>query len=602
MRSPRQLAVVVFVLAGLLVATAPAISHATVVAPVSISLDVDTAHPGDPVTVKGYDGGPTGDGDCVLRVFDGDLELDAGAACSAAKNDILGSFDVPKDLKPTTLTITVCVSSCLTGGSDTTRPASAKLVIENPVVEVQPNIDVKPDTAQPGQELTIVGAGPPSETGLDCSLELSGTTGPALGIADVAGKCSISSSGSITGSFTAPAELGPGSIKVTVFCDSACSDATGSDDWSASDLFVIRPNPAEPQISLSPNPAQQGNVVTISGTGPESAAEQGCVLTVTPDDTGTALSDDVGSCSINEAGVIGGSFAVPADLDPATVTVSACVASCLDVDDPGPAATASLVIQTAPVRTASIFISPNQAKPLEVVTISGSGPKSADARDCAVDFNGSNVDASCSIDAAGAITGSLTVPANTQPGAGTVTVCEVDCSVDDEIWRASAALEILLAAPLTPTPTPVPDEGVLIPDLTTLNLLDAEETLKAVDLRIQVTGDRSGAVSGQVPAPGVRVLPGTVVLVTFTQDAEPNVLALLVVLAVIVIAGGTALTIRHRTQRPREQRGVKNPRFVVEQHLPRYHAQPVNPDDSDAEIKVVVSALHETVDVLEVQR
>jgi hypothetical protein len=330
--------------------------------------------------------------------------------------------------------------------------------------------------------------------------------------------------------------------------------------------------------------------------------DRGCVLTVTPDSTGTQLTDDTGTCSISAAGVITGSLRVPASLEPGTLTVSACVGACLDDDDnPGLAGSASLIVEAAPAGKASISVDPNPALPAGLVTITGTGPQSADAGSCAVSIDNTRVDAACSIDSAGQISGSFTLPADAEPGTLTVTVCGPGCVDGIETWRASASL--IVGAGPSPTPTVLPSDGVLIPDLTALVLPDAEKSLTAAGLGIAIAGDRNGSVSGQTPAAGERVPSGTVVLVTLSSPSPPANWFLLAAigLLVIVVMAGTAWTIRHRARRLDDRRWVdKHIRVKLRSDNPLHRAESVGPSDRDFEIKVVVTALEESAEILEV--
>ncbi len=615
---------------GCLFMVSPTMSQAIQVASTTISLSTASAEPGDKVGIQGQDSKPVFAG-CVLTVVtnDGkvlDNDLIAGSCSNSEVGRISGSFIVPVDLTSTGLQVNVCVSSCLTS-EPPEPPASGSLSITpaaaDSVDAVESAITITPASVQPGGQLAITGTGPASETDLDCGVRVHRDgSQTVLDSGDIGGTCLISASGSITASFTAPTGLDPGEMQVDVFCTQACGDDAGV-GWSASGSFQLESVGADTSISVKPDRATPGSEVFVNGTGPPSADEGGCVLTVMADGADAPLTDDTGTCSIDADGVISGSWTVPADLGPGNVKVSACVASCLVADNPAAPATAALEIVSLPIVLGRISVHPNPAKPGETVTITGSGPETADPGSCQVALDDATVDASCSVDSAGGITGSFSVPADFQPRGATVKVCQPDCDAGPK-WTASASLDVAPAAdptdPTSPTDsagtsaatTAAPDDRVVTPDLGSLDLQDTEDTLKGAGLGLKTAGDVNGWVSKQIPTAGEKVPPGTIVLATFSTALAPpgiNWVLLITVAVSVLIIAGAAWGIRHRTWGRTKPSLTDTPMFVVNPGVPHYRTQPIDPGstdtdtdtDVDVDVDLVLISLHETTTILEVQ-
>lgn len=482
-------------------------------------------------------------------------------------------------------------------------------------VVTQATIFVTPDPAHPGDTVSIRGRNPDADGAGGCDLTVAQDNGKAFDNELIGGSCSVDKLGSISGSFTVPADLGRTTVTVGV-CVSTCLDVDVAGPAASASLDVepVVDDVVVPSISVSPNPAHPGDLVTIVGSGPGSADDQNCGLEVIPVGAEGALSNEVigGACSISSAGVVGGSFALPSDAPPGTVTVKVCEAECLNPDGvAGWLASTSFVVE-AVVPDPGISVSPNPAMQGNTVTIAGNAPGSADATTCVVALDDVPIDAACSIDATAVINGSFTVSSNLQPGTVTVSVCQPACQDSDGIhWRASASLAIGSAPATSRAATDGPTHDVVrIPDLTALTMQDAEKVIKQAGLGMQVSGDHSGLVSEQSPIAGSMVAPDTTVLVTLSADgplppeSSPNRLLLAAIAVVMFLTmGGAALTIRYRVRRRRELRWVdEHVSLIPEPGFRIDRAEPINADDADLEIKVVVNPHDELVSIVEVQR
>lgn len=234
---------------------------------------------------------------------------------------------------------------------------------------------------------------------------------------------------------------------------------------------------------------------------------------------------------------------MPKDLAPGTLTVTVCVADCHSIEGPGtPPASATLIVETVavPPVEVSISLTPNPAQPGDVVQIAGTGPETAEGKSCTVSLDESKIDAICSIDSVGSISGSFTLVAEVQPGTVTVAVCAPDCAGGDAIhWRGTTSLAVKAATIVMP----------------------------------------------------------------FVPDPLPLWLLTAVAIIVITIVSAAALIIRSRVLRPRDPRWVEaniRTKLNSTDPLPRVH--PFDPHCVDVEIKALVSAVADTVAIVEVQQ
>ncbi|MFC7431476.1 MULTISPECIES: choice-of-anchor G family protein [unclassified Agrococcus] len=293
--------------------------------PASVSIEPGTVRAGDDVTIGGGGWLPSG-GDVTVTFEDADGTPigEPVVLTPAADGTIAGDFTVPEGTEAGIVTATAVQ------GDD---EAADTLVIAE-----EPSVTVQPDTARPGDVVTVGGAGwtdgtPVTVTFTDAEGEQVGdelTLDPVDGV--------------ITGTFTVPADVEPGTLTAT---------ATQGGDEATDELEVT----LAPTVSATPEQLHAGDAITVGGTGWDPAS----VVTVTVTDADGATVGTPLSLTPSPEGVITGSATVPEGTEPGALTVTA-----VQGDDE---ATDAVELVADP----TVVVEPDPAAPGQQVTISGDG-------------------------------------------------------------------------------------------------------------------------------------------------------------------------------------------------------------------------------------
>lgn len=168
-----------------------------------------------------------------------------------------------------------------------------------------------------------------------------------------------------------------------------------------------------------------------------------------------------------------------------------------------------------------IDLSQTAAFPGDSVSFTGNGPSAVGEGACVAQFAGLPAEADCTFDLNGAISGSVIVPADAEPGSGVVSICWPQCGdgLTDpdpipEYWQSN--LDLLVEGP--------PVLGV-VPDVSCQSLADATATLKESGFQAKVLAGL-GAVHDQRPDPNEAASPGQVVDLYLQPVVVPDVTTL----------------------------------------------------------------------------
>jgi len=314
---------------GTLIATAAqdgieALDALAVLAEPSVVVDPTTGRPGDEVSIGGAgwtDGSPV---TVIVTDAAGD-PVGEPVVIDPVDGVLDGTFTVPPGTPAGELTVTA------TQGDD---EATDELI-----VTLAPVVSLDPGQVRPGDSVAIAGGGWDPETAV--TVVFTDANG------DPAGEpveIDPADDGSLDGSFTVPAGTPVGALTAT---------ATQDDD-SATDAVVVL---AEPAVVVEPNPAAPGEAIVITGSGFACGP-----VSVTISDGDTVL-ESIEGVIVAPDGSWATTWSVPADVDVASLTVTALAAACDDeaetvlaIDLPG-----------------TLTLTPEQVRPGDAVAIGGGG-------------------------------------------------------------------------------------------------------------------------------------------------------------------------------------------------------------------------------------
>ncbi|GAA2170830.1 hypothetical protein GCM10009846_02540 [Agrococcus versicolor] len=373
--------------------------------PETIDLSPGEVRGGDDVTIDGS--GWDADGGPVTVVFTDADGVQVGEPVVITPGDdgtIDGTFEVPAGTPAGSLTGTA------TQGDDTTAETIAVFGAQT--------VSVDPASVRAGATVDITGGGWLPGGG-DVTVTFRDGSGTVVGAPVVIS--TVATDGTIDGSFTVPAGTAPGDLVATAVQDG---------DQALDTLTVA----VEPFVTVTPDTARPGDVVTVGGGGWTDGTPVSVVFT---DEDGVEIGEEL--TLTPTGGVISGTFAVPAGVDAGTLTATATQGA----DDD----TAELEVTLAP----TVSVSPDQLHVGDVLTVGGTGWDPASPVTVTVeDADGVVGTFPLTPNAGGVITGTFTIPAGTELGDLTITAEQGADEATDEAVLVADPTVVVTPDPATP--------------------------------------------------------------------------------------------------------------------------------------------------------
>ncbi|QCR18300.1 cell wall-binding repeat-containing protein [Agrococcus sp. SGAir0287] len=391
--------------AGDLVATAVQGDASTtdgleVVAAPVIIVDPDPVDPGETLTItgSGFLCGPV-----TVTILDGDTAIATiPDVAVAADGSWSTTYVVPEDIDVATLTIRA-------EGQGTCDEEG-----ETPVdVDLPESLELTPAEVRVGDDVAIAGDGWDAGTVTVTFTNAAGQVGSPVAV-------TVGADGVLDGTFEVPAGTAPGALTGT---------AVQGDDTEQDAVTVF----GDATVAVDPTSIRAGGTVDVTGTGWLPSGGD-VVVTFTDADDAVVGTVTVDQEDIEADGTIAAEFTVPAGTDPGALTVTAVQG---DTE-----AGASLTVLPEP----SVTVSPSTVRPLDEVTVGGSGWGPGTVTVVFTDEDDQPVGAPLELTPTdGVISGTFTVPEGTEPGTLTATATQ---GTDTD----TAELEVTLAPTVTATP------------------------------------------------------------------------------------------------------------------------------------------------------
>ena len=313
----------------------------------SLTIQPDTAEPGDTVTVEGGDFPEDSTGTLEVTDPEGDV-IDTVEGIDFGDGDISESWTIPEDTEPGVLIFTI------TDDEDPEIGASEVVDVVDSDAADQPAVSVQPEQIPAGGQVTV--AGDSYVPGSTVTLEIADLDG---NIMDSVEETPVSEDGSVSITWTVPEGAEPGAL-IAHLTDDEDPEVTsaGSFDVIDGDSTVIDPN-----LTAEPEALQPGEELSLQGSG----YYPGRTVEVTITDADGEPVDTVEGLEVGEDGLFSTSWTVPEGTEPGGLFITAA-----DTEDPEISDAISVSVTEGPADEApTLSAEPRSVAPGEEVVVTG---------------------------------------------------------------------------------------------------------------------------------------------------------------------------------------------------------------------------------------